>query len=62
MEQVEANRAAAGGGAVAVDGMHPYGPGSHGLLENEREMPGCYPIKGNIRNDGRRFYHRPDSR
>ncbi|MEM9655795.1 MAG: hypothetical protein AAGA65_27150, partial [Actinomycetota bacterium] len=42
--------------------MHPFGPGSHGPLDDEREMPACYPIKGNIRNDDSRLYHRPDSR
>ncbi|MEM7274899.1 MAG: hypothetical protein AAF547_17590, partial [Actinomycetota bacterium] len=46
----------------ATDEQHPYGPGSHAPLENEREMPGCYPVKGNVRTDGSRLYHRPDSR
>ncbi|MGI9596841.1 MAG: hypothetical protein ACR2QK_11815, partial [Acidimicrobiales bacterium] len=50
-------------GADAVDAdLFPFGVGSHGLLDDAREMPGCYPIKGNVRNDGSKRYHRPDSR
>lgn len=75
-EEVEANRAAAvtagaasstepamiEAGAEAHDAeLHPYGVGSHGLLANAKEMPACYPIKGNLRQDGSRRYHRPDS-
>ena len=37
---------------------HPYGPGSHAPLEDAKEMPGCYPIKG---NEDSMLYHRPDS-
>ncbi len=44
------------------DPLHPYGPGSRAPLADTREMPGCYPIKGNVRDDGIRYYHRPDSR
>ncbi len=38
--------------------QHPYGAGSHAPLENMREMPTCYPIKGTIDS---MLYHRPDS-
>ena len=37
---------------------HPYGPGSHAPLADVREMPACYPIKGNFDS---MLYHRPDS-
>ncbi len=37
---------------------HPYGPGSHGPLSEVREMPVCYPMKGNVDS---MLYHRPDS-
>ena len=75
--EVMANRTAAGGGAAIAgagaagvvvgaaaldETRHPYGIGSHAPLADEREMPGCYPVKGNIRNDGSMRYHRPDSR
>ncbi|MEM7342004.1 MAG: BON domain-containing protein [Actinomycetota bacterium] len=64
---VQANRSAVAGltGAALPEGdasMHPYGPGSHALLDSPRDMPECYPIKGNIRDDEVRYYHRPDSR
>ena len=57
-EAVEANRMTARGGTA----QHPYGPGSHATLADAREMPACYPIKGNVRDDGILYYHRPDSR
>ena len=37
---------------------HPFGPGSRSPLADQREMPACYPIKGNV--DSMK-YHRPDS-
>ncbi|MFT7476429.1 MAG: hypothetical protein ACI81L_003383 [Verrucomicrobiales bacterium] len=37
---------------------HPYGPGSHAPFADVREMPACYPIKGNFDS---MLYHRPDS-
>ena len=44
---------------MAIDEtMHPYGAGSHAPLEDQREMPACYPIKGNVDS---MLYHRPDS-
>ncbi len=57
-EAVESNRTMARGGTDD----HPYGPGSRAPLADAREMPDCYPIKGNVRDDGIRYYHRPDSR
>ena len=57
-EDVETNRMVARGGSL----VHPYGAGSHGLLLDPAEMPGCYPVKGNVRDDGVLYYHRPDSR
>ncbi len=44
------------------DPLYPYGPGSRAPLADAREMPDCHPIKGNLRDDGIRYYHRPDSR
>ncbi|MEE9415631.1 MAG: hypothetical protein V3V01_10125, partial [Acidimicrobiales bacterium] len=49
--------ALAGAGAGVSD-THPFGSGSHAPLADAREMPGCYPIKG---NDDSMLYHRPDS-
>ncbi len=44
---------------MAIDmGNHPYGPGSHAPLADKREMPACYPIKG---NENSKKFHRPDS-
>lgn len=40
------------------DNNHPFGPGSRSPLADQREMPACYPIKGNV--DSMK-YHRPDS-
>ena len=71
--QVMGNRNAVPGGAASGAGYlagapaldaerHPYGVGSHAPLEDVREMPSCYPIKGNVRDDGSLLYHRPDSR
>jgi hypothetical protein len=37
---------------------HPYGAGSHAPLGDVREMPACYPIKGNVDS---MLYHRSDS-
>ncbi len=47
---------------AAGDELHPYGAGSHGPLQDEREMPTCHPIKGRVREDGTKLYHRPDGR
>ena len=38
--------------------QHPYGAGSRAPLVDAREMPACYPIKGNVDS---MLYHRPDS-
>ena len=39
--------------------LHPFGPGSHALLDDARAMPEGYPIKGNVDS---MLYHRTDSR
>ncbi len=46
-------------GAVDVADESPFGPLSHGPLEDPQEMPDGYPIKGNANS---MKYHQPDGR